>query len=1342
MSLTHLHAGAVSEVVKQAISKCEWPFLNESLLNMSHFVADSNLSVPSNADPLFLVADNILSRGLPTLTSVFVESYLAKELSLSRREVSRRTGSVSHVLSSYGVEEGDEDIASLLSRSICMQGCNIEELVHNESDSFGSPEYGSDAEREFLEKVLPSVAPYLTHEVERQRPLNSIISASRANDFTRQRVDFSVQFPAVKDEISGLVIEIDGEPYHEDEVQVRLDQARDRAIREANWEVIHIPASELVDTRKIATKLQGIVSHPYVKLLQNNYSNPVTSTPIGFGALRLALMPMAIARIQKVLLRLLLRGDLTLGEPEWILAIIEREIPFAEIAVADFRRFMGTLFQLEGRGRQIPPVDLHILPAWMGEYDTSRVPRGALVIDVSVLSRFDTILKSESEYGKGIRIRSLYSPRTKRVFNSAKAVEYIGIDSRTAVKLKPLLRDVFRKVSFRQKQVDIISRALQGDSVVALLPTGAGKSLTYQMAALLQPGITIVIDPLKSLMRDQEYNLKKIGIDATAFINSSLSTQARKDVSASMYSNEYLFVFLSPERLQIQDFRNYLQQMKNSAFSFCVVDEAHCVSEWGHDFRTAYLRLGDNVRAFCRGNRTPIPIIALTGTASYDVLSDVQRELGFHDNDEAALIRPERYERPELHFRVVDIPPPDAPIEGIFQMREFVGNAKASALIGLLGDIPSMILSIMDRNGSDKYDSSPRRTLQAFMSTSNSDPNAGLVFCPHKTSIFGVVDIRNRILDEFPFMRGITGSYYGSSDGTAAEEDTLVQVQKDFQNGDLSLLVATKAFGMGIDKANIRFTVHFNIPQSIEAFYQEAGRAGRDRRNSICAVLFCSAALQGEGINTFDKSLMLSFHQNSFKGREKEYALVDELLVRIEFPADSPTQGLATKVYDRFQKPVKINTWIMNGLARLYVNGERFEDKIGYIDLHSKAISTESPKHLDILKYLLDEATESCPPGVSLFTWATSNVPGESRPGIEQRLADSPGIDPPDPLVIGFTNGMEEKILAILKHEDGAWDIGMVMGAYNFCPTFAKFRENLNYQFRKRTRRYPNITDDMLQRLMPLFLKVRKYDDTSKAVYRLSVLGVIKDYVVDYNGNAIIADLANLSDEQYIANLTNYMGRYVSKAEKTGIRAKIENRGEDSVLRKCLGLLLDFVYEWIADKRLEAINTMESAAVVGAHNPDAFDSYIYTYFDSRLAPELQPFIREYGLDTVWNFIERTGGSPDMAKHLRGACNRLLESNPMNAAFLLLRSYANFLIPGERGSTESALRDYKKGWDYFKEQYGWTSQEMRAAIAEFFDRTTQHDIGVANWIGAEIVNNHVEWLKKFTQKYMEDLDYAH
>jgi len=263
-----------------------------------------------------------------------------------------------------------------------------------------------------------------------------------------------------------------------------------------------------------------------------------------------------------------------------------------------------------------------------------------------------------------IQIHSSHSPKSRRGFLTSDLIHYKPLgkknkknneftENQNQVKLlEKFVQDIFRKKGFRPGQVEILNRALQTKSVIGLLPTGSGKSLTYQLAVLLQPGMSIVVDPIKSLMKDQYEGLLNNKIDCCVYINSSLNQKERQLAIKRINNASVLFAFVSPERLQDDVFRKQLietSQINKNYFSYCIIDEAHCVSEWGHDFRTSYLRLGDNARNFCKTkSEKEIPFFALTATASYDVLADIQRELKIED--ENSIVRLEKLDRPELQI--------------------------------------------------------------------------------------------------------------------------------------------------------------------------------------------------------------------------------------------------------------------------------------------------------------------------------------------------------------------------------------------------------------------------------------------------------------------------------------------------------------------------------------------------------------------------------------------------------------------------------------------------------------------------------------------------------------------
>lgn len=239
---------------------------------------------------------------------------------------------------------------------------------------------------------------------------------------------------------------------------------------------------------------------------------------------------------------------------------------------------------------------------------------------------------------------------------------YIHINKEREDVLTYFLQNIFRKPGFRPGQLPILSHTLSDKTTIGLLPTGGGKSLTYQLSSLLQPGVTIVVDPLVSLMVDQVRGLHDNRIDSSDCVNSGMDGKEKAKKLNLLQNGALQFMFLSPERYMMENFRESLITMtekNNIYFAYGVIDEVHCVSEWGHDFRTSYLHLGRNMINYMKTKSgRPLSIIGLTATASFDVLADVERELTLGGNltiDSETIVRPENDSRPELTYRIINV---------------------------------------------------------------------------------------------------------------------------------------------------------------------------------------------------------------------------------------------------------------------------------------------------------------------------------------------------------------------------------------------------------------------------------------------------------------------------------------------------------------------------------------------------------------------------------------------------------------------------------------------------------------------------------------------------------------
>lgn len=328
--------------------------------------------------------------------------------------------------------------------------------------------------------------------------------------------------------------------------------------------------------------------------------------------------------------------------------------------------------------------------------------------------------------------------------------------------VKRTLKKVFDHDDFRPGQEGVIRSVLQRRNTLAIMPTGAGKSLCYQLPALHLPGTTIVISPLISLMKDQVDKLVDRGVAASQ-LNSAVGMREQRETLDTIDRHD--FILTTPERLSDESFADTLVDMP---IDLVVVDEAHCVSEWGHDFRPAYLE----IRRVLERLGHP-PVLALTATASPAVMDDIARLLDLRDLN---VIRTGIY-RPNLHYAVVHV---EDDID------------KARHLVRLLRD-PS---------------------------------GAGIVYCATVKQVESIAALLQ--------TEGIRAAKYH---GRMAAKDRR-DAQDAFMTGDVMAMVATNAFGLGIDKPDIRFVVHFAMPASLEAYYQESGRAGRDGEAARCTLLY------------------------------------------------------------------------------------------------------------------------------------------------------------------------------------------------------------------------------------------------------------------------------------------------------------------------------------------------------------------------------------------------------------------------------------------------------------------------------------------------------------------------
>lgn len=792
------------------------------------FIPTDNLALAS----ITAICDKIIARGNPTLVDLdFEQTLLSGPCRQFFRVDTLTEGPVAGCrLSALQVPGTMSDLLNATQELLylpfrnhaygvfasCPLPSELQKLVGDEEDNF-------------LTQFKAAFGDRLGTQLHRQVLIRDLLD-STDNVLAQSRVDFVFQAGGMR-----WVIEVDGEQ-HRAAGQLALDDRRDALLRDHGWTVFRLENAQVRQGLQAwFEQRKRDLSHWLLTPNHESLRSAIEHSQVHAAAFFSIIVPFAAHRCLRGLLHLYSHEILDPTRNQRIL-ILEEDIP---VTVEAFRQLHAIWRRIHtvAPDTPLPPrleldiiggtslhapiegITIRPMTAPDGSYDII-LSHGCL-LDSGFVGQLESKLFSTRPKNL-LCLRHAVGFRTERALQWCEPLRYDLADVERAITSEngdhpepmPIdkyeamhffLKHIFRKRDFWDGQLRVVSRLLQGKDSIVLLPTGGGKSLTYQLSGLLLPGMTIVIDPLVSLMTDQAENLETAGIDQVGFISSQLDPAEREASLHDMEAGHLAFTYITPERLQMQNFRNQLQTVVSRfPVSLAVIDEAHCVSEWGHDFRPSYLHMPLNLQRYCSdGDGRKPTLVGLTGTASFAVLTDIQMEMQVTDED--AIVLPKSFDRPELRFEVRIVPM----------------ASKSSALKTLKLQMPSILRS----NPQHFYDLRGDRT------------NSGIVFCPHVNGSLGVTSVAGQLGHSNFFAGHAPEKLKGN---WSQWNEHRYRVQQSFKRNRVQELVATKAFGMGIDKPNIRYTIHYTVPQSVEAFYQEAGRAGRNRIRdyALCSILY------------------------------------------------------------------------------------------------------------------------------------------------------------------------------------------------------------------------------------------------------------------------------------------------------------------------------------------------------------------------------------------------------------------------------------------------------------------------------------------------------------------------
>ena len=776
-------------------------------------------------------------------------------------------------------------------------------------------------------------------------------------------------------------------------------------------------------------------------------------------------------------------------------------------------------------------------------------------------------------------------------------------------------------------------------------------------------------------MNDQVYNLNKIGIHSCTTINSSFNSVEKRLTMKNLSNEKYQYIYISPERLQIKEFKDVLFNL--NIFNI-VLDEAHCVSQWGHDFRTSYLRVGETISSLFKKSIS----MALTGTASCNVITDIKRELQMSKN--VMIITPNKFKRDELNFRILET---NKPLSLEEKIKSNIVQDSISKTIHYLYQI---------NNENKNYE------LEEYFFFKKDEVqdkyiNSGLIFCPFAKKKSGSVQtIYNSIKPFFAKKNIKIGYYYGDMPTNNKNE-----YQNKFTNNELAILIATKAFGMGIDKSNIRFTIHTCIPESIEAFYQEAGRAGRDRNNAVNLII--SPPLSTRYSDTIDSRIYNYFIKNSFPDvqsfKEQIKTFLYEKTISITKFNDLLLKNLSEQYIPSSDVDISYNSNSDNVVLTIN-NSNQYSITID--DNHTidmEPIISSSPNFIYSLyeKYIknsIKKELESNPIlnsknlktsfNVRKFTTEHSIIDALKKTSSNNNiycyigLENSINFNPIDTILKDL---VEEKHSPIILNKE----TNLILK--NFKEKFSSLLNNsvknsILKEFYYTIYNIIRVNNTLPQQDFETYNK--KYMQTQpiynisglkeKILYYLGILGIYSSYERSYSPNFIKIKLNAPTKESLKNNIKKYISSYETAdyVNRTMKNFKefdnIPENDIDNLVISAINYIIEYSYSKIKHYREKQSENMYLCMQANDDkNPQKFIDEIYKYFESKYSDELLKDIVNENLNLPFKWIEKIKTSTknnnenllENLSHLRSSALKVQEARPQAYTPYFLYAYSIF-----------------------------------------------------------------------------------
>lgn len=1328
--MSRLHAGYFIEpIIKELANNDFESRIGRLLKYLSNFDLKSNKDIDiKEVDPIVAVVNNIISRGLPTLPTTYIEDRIANTFV----KTARISSGNSFFYKFINDELEPEIIRSLhtIEPRISTSEINSEFFSENDLTNY------------FVNEFIPiNIGEFFIQLLTKNRKINNIYENSdnilkkisgHEDLFEEKEFDFSVELPFKIKNTTGLSINFESpnEQYTKDYKKV---ENIDKALKQIDWSS-NARISEF-NYENISEEEQKIIDFTFDDFFDNlrkNYKTPLYSNEYGLNSMQIALTPLAVARIQKTLVTFILAGHLDLNALEWNIAIVERDVPAAFLAIEDLTNTFNNLFSLEGNLRVFPKVNLSIF--YTEEFESAELnilyqgriepiedfnpdEEFDLLIDLSVLlrSNFD-FAELKTKAVNVAKIRSVDFMEGERFFVTDKNIQYIlnifdktnknkherDLETKTKKSLNYFFKNLFRKNELNFLQLKFLYKILANENTLAVLPAKECKDELYKFVSMLQPGITLILTPLMSTLKSQFDSVRKLNIDAASYF--SASTQKIYDKYQALRKLEHgqsIFNYITPDRLHLSEYRNAVRMSvaNNVNISYVFVDEAHCASEWSHDFRPLYSTIKNNFKIILNNQKMPI-FGCFTETASYDVVIDLLETFD---------ISKENYLKVDPSVRDISLSFNQVETDYYSDTEEYIiaiENAKADSIKNKI------------QHGSVVLSYNPKHVYNRF---ETEKLNAGVFTGSIGDKLHTISTLKSR------------ESYKNFV---------------DFNNKKIDVLFSTFSLGIGCNTKAINLFMQ-SIPISTESFIQTLNRF-YENEELFCQVNYgvgkffitkSDLKFEEEGeLSEMQYSHEVSneelLRQRIFEtlnlNTKKELRIIKEILTKITYTTESIKDILIRRIRYSFDQWVRIESQPVIEPTILSVYDSE-DENLGYIDFENNSIvnmASASKKSLaeQVLAFLRFDIDKIVSNGIEIFFIIDDKINVNASEGINSAWAGLKTGEQATITVEFYNNSGGELINKLKTEKQIDITLNQIIDIYEYSLDV--------YDFLNKFKEFTKLTKELYKELnldiQNLYWNFRNFFDTLHAIHKLFTVGIIEDFIIDYQNQQFTLIFSKKSDTEIINQIYNKILPFVTKNKALEVYQKLPKIKGLSIIEKAVNFYEKYSHDYIVKKRLESYGFIDKLIRENAGKEEKIKPLLNNYFSAKFIFEFEEKLNE-NFSYLKDIFENKDVFIDDLFHIYKSSNLILNTHPNNYLLLLLNGISELIVyPENDEKLSDSINKIAKGLTFYRDKFN--NPEIYKKLDWILNLLSKFNLEIRTKVESLLtLKVHTYWIANFNKK---------